>query len=370
MILTPIEMRHCLHKEPELSFREYKTTKILEENIKNIAKKYESNILFHYPLDTGFVVESKVNEGKFLLFRADIDALPIKEETHCEFASTNESMHACGHDVHASILYGFIEYVLCEKIDQNFLFIFQPGEEAGGGAENIIKSGIIDQFDIHFCYATHVTDEYDEGTIASTSGVLFASCMEINLDFEGTSAHVAFPQNGNNAFFALRIFFDAIEKLPQNPLEPFVFSIGKVTSGDVRNIIPGHARAEGTLRTLDGEKSKVFLEKLKEIAKAQEIITGVKCQVSQGSFYPQVINDDYLFRQASRHLAKSFNFLDCGYKMTGEDFAYLSLKYPSLMIWLGTKNGKSHGLHNARFLPSDSVVSKGIEIYKRLMKIS
>ena len=119
----PIELRHRLHQFPELMFREYKTTKILIKNIEGI-----DNIKILRPLETGLIVEYKVNNGNFYLFRADIDALPIKEETGVSFASTNNFMHACGHDVHTSILYGLLRQVVANKTNKNILFLFASSE--------------------------------------------------------------------------------------------------------------------------------------------------------------------------------------------------------------------------------------------------
>jgi hypothetical protein len=151
-------------------FNEFETTKLLEENLSKL-----DGIKIHKPLETGLVAEYKVNDGPYLLFRADIDALPIKEETGAEFASKNDCMHACGHDVHTSILYGFTEYVTKSKIDKNILFLFQPGEEAGGGAEKVIDSGILDKFNITNAFALHVTDEYDKPVVIEE--------MDVDLDF-------------------------------------------------------------------------------------------------------------------------------------------------------------------------------------------
>ena len=128
---SPIELRHLLHQNPELMFNEFKTTEIILENLKTFKE-----IKIHRPLETGLVAEYTVNEGSYILFRADIDALPIKEQTNFTFSSKNNYMHACGHDVHSSILYGLINNVVDKKVNQNIIFVFQPAEEGGGGAKN------------------------------------------------------------------------------------------------------------------------------------------------------------------------------------------------------------------------------------------
>ena len=133
--ITPIALRHALHQTPELMFEEFETTRLLLDAVNSIQ-----GLIVHRPLETGLVVEYKVNEGDYLLFRADIDALPIKEDTGVSFASQSDNMHACGHDVHSSVLYGFIQKVVREKIKQNIVFLFQPGEEGVTGHKAKLKT--------------------------------------------------------------------------------------------------------------------------------------------------------------------------------------------------------------------------------------
>lgn len=366
MILSPIELRHILHKNPELSFCEFETTRILTENI----KKLDSNkrLKIHSPFKTGLLIEYTVNDSDYILFRADIDALPIEEETNVEFKSGNKFMHACGHDVHTSILYSFITWVIKENINQNILFLFQPAEETGGGAMNFYNTGIFDRFKIINAIALHVTDEYPVGTIAGTAGVLFASSLEVDIEFYGIKSHVAFPENGKNAFNALRLFMDAVDKISTGPNEPFIFGMGKIFAGDVRNINPGYAKIEGTMRGLSSKKTKQFCERIENILKGIQIITGVDYKLSTGAVYPEVIVEPNLFSILSKRLKTYFNFIDCGYKMTGEDFGYLSKKFPSFMFWLGTANGKQYGLHNPKFLPDDEIIAVGEKAFALILE--
>ncbi len=365
MSLSPVELRHTLHKNPELSFKEFETTKLLIKNIESIDTS--KKIKIHTPYKTGLLVEYKVNSDDFILFRADIDALPIKEQNDIEFKSTNDFMHACGHDLHTSILYGFIEQVIKSKIDKNILFLFQPAEESGGGAMEFYKTGIFSSFKIKNAFALHVTDEYKKGTIASSPGVLFASALEIDIEFFGKSSHVAFPYEGKNAFNALRTFLDIVDKIPGNLNEPVVFAPGKISAGDVRNIIPMHAKLECTLRALSEEKVIDYLNNLENILKGIKVSEEIDFKITNGAHYPEVVVNDELFENLSSKLSDKFPFINCGYKMTGEDFGFLSKKYPSFMFWLGTSTGKKYGLHNPKFLPDDSVIENGINIYKEIL---
>ena len=158
MNISPIQLRHKIHQYPELAFQEFKTTELIISNVNDLPGSEELEI--HTPFPTGVLFEYKVNDGEFLLFRADIDALPIKEENEVEFKSANDYMHACGHDVHTSILYSFLEAVLKKKPNRNILFLFQPAEEAGGGAMKFYNTGVFNQFQIKNAFALHVTDEY------------------------------------------------------------------------------------------------------------------------------------------------------------------------------------------------------------------
>lgn len=364
---TPIQLRHQLHKNPEIAYQEFQTTELIINSIKAVDKN--KRLKLHMPFATGVLVEYKVNDREFILFRADIDALPIKEQANISFKSENNFMHACGHDVHTSILYSFIDTVLQIKPDQNILFLFQPAEESGGGAMKFYETGIFNQFKIKNAFALHVTDEYTFGTIASSPGVLFASALEIDIDFIGESAHIAFPNEGKNAFNAMRFFLDKVDNISKEIGEPFIFGIGKITSGFVRNIAPGDARLEGSIRALSEKSALAFCDKLNSVLNEIKISTGVDFKLTKGAHYPEVIIDESLFQFLSHSLSTKYKFINCGYKMTGEDFGFFSKKFPAFMFWLGTSKGEKFGLHNPRFLPPDEIVETGSNIFLEILSL-
>jgi N-acetyldiaminopimelate deacetylase len=355
-----------MHQHPELAFQEFKTTELIISSVKNLPGSAKLKV--HTPFPTGVLFEYKVNDDPFLLFRADIDALPIKEENETEFRSTNEYMHACGHDVHTSILYSFLIEVLEKRLEQNILFLFQPAEEAGGGAMEFYNTGVFDQFKIKNAFALHVTDEYPENTVASTSGVLFASSLEIDIEFIGESAHVAFPDEGKNAFNAMRMFLDKSDELLSSTWDSILFGIGKYTAGNVRNITPGYSKLEGSIRGRGGGDVNKFLEKIKLILEGIKTRTGVHYKITMGAHYPEVIVEGNLYKKLRSVLSEEFNFIDCGSKMTGEDFGFFSKKWPSFMFWLGTYKGERYGLHNPKFLPQDEIIETGKNIYAMILK--
>ncbi len=363
--LTPVELRHTLHMNPEIAYKEFQTTETIINSVKTLNGSEALRI--HIPFTTGVLFEYKVNEGPYLLFRADIDALPIKEANDIDFKSTNDYMHACGHDIHTSILYALTADVLKEKPEQNILFLFQPAEESGGGAMKFYETGIFKGYNIRNAFALHVTDEYPLGTIASTPGVLFASALEIDIEFIGESSHVAFPYEGRNAFNALRSFLDSVDKMPRNVSEPFIFGVGKIESGSVRNIAPGRARLEGSIRGLKKERVLDFTDSLRKILEGIKTVTGVNYIITAGAHYPEVKVNDQLYAYMESVLRDKFSFINCGYKMTGEDFGFFSGKYPSFMFWLGTSEGEHYGLHNPRFLPPDKTIDLGKSIFKEIL---
>jgi len=362
-IISPIELRHKLHQTPELMFQEFETTRLLLEAVGALPK-----IIVHRPTPTGLVVEYKVNDGDFLLFRADIDALPIQEDTGLEFASTNECMHACGHDVHSSVLYGFLQKVIEQNIEQNMLFLFQPGEEGGGGAKSVIDTGIFDKYQIRHAFALHVSDDYPIGAIASTPGTLFAAAIELDIIIHGKQAHVAFPSRGINALTAMRMFLDDTDAIVKSYDEPVLFGCGKINSGTVRNIIPAIARAECTIRALSVETLQDMIEQFKEALQNIAEEMGIRFELHQNSPYTEVRVDDALYGLCKKELSTIFQFIDCGYKMTAEDFGLFSRTYPSFMAWLGTSKGEHYGLHTPKFFPPDEAIQKGIEAFTCMLK--
>ncbi len=180
---------------------------------------------------------------------------------------------------------------------------------------------------------------------------------------------MAFTEEGKNAFNALRRFIDKSEKLIKEIKDPFIFGIGKINSGFVRNIAPGHAKLEGSIRGLSMKKVNRFLSELDKLLKKNKKKTGVDYKITKGSHYPEVIVDKKLYKKISIELSKKYDFIDCGLKMTGEDFGFFSQKYPSFMFWMGTSKGERYGLHNPRFLPPDEIIEKGKNVFFEILKL-
>jgi N-acetyldiaminopimelate deacetylase len=186
-MLNFIKIRKYLHQIPELAFEEFKTKEYLLKILKMLK-----DIKIHTFDFPGILVEYSHGKGEYTLFRSDMDALPITEETGCDFASEHPGkMHACGHDMHMTILLGLIEKVSNERIEQNILFLFQPAEEGKGGAKRILDTGTLDKFPIKETYALHVKGDIPVGTVSTKPGIFFANTEEVDIVFTGIGAHVA-----------------------------------------------------------------------------------------------------------------------------------------------------------------------------------
>ncbi len=360
-----IKIRKDLHQIPELGFREFKT----QEYILNILKQFP--LIIHTFDFTGIVAEYKKNDGDYLIFRADMDALPILEETGCDFESKHKGkMHACGHDIHMTILLGLIYKVFQENSNQNILFVFQPAEEGQGGAKKIIDTGIFNDFKIAGAYALHVYGKLPVGTISTKPGIFFANASEFNIHFEGKTAHVAFPENGKNAFSASIDFYQQMkERMTKKLGEKYICEIGKITGGQVRNAIPDKTIFEGTMRSFSDENQNKMKDIIREIAKEIELKTEVKVKPEFLSDYISVNNNQKIFDNFQKIIKNTqYKFLEAKAVMTGEDFGFFTQNFPGLLFWLGADNGQHYDLHYSKFLPDERAIAVGVDVFWKIIE--
>ena len=359
------EFRKKLHRTPEVAFQEFKTQQTIIDELN--AFKGLKMIKFE---PTGLLVEYSHGEGDYLLFRADMDALPIQENTDCDFQSENEGFsHACGHDIHITALIGLIKYVVEKKLKMNILFFFQPAEEGHGGAMHIIKTGVFDNYNIKNAYALHVTGAYPTGTIGVKSGIIFAIPQEFDIEFIGKSGHVSMPHKGRDSFLAAMSFYKDIKELITVKFpaqEPILFHVGKIKAGTVRNIIPEYCRYEGTFRCLSKDIKEEIKALMYLVAKSIELSHDVEVKINLLSSYDPVINDEYVVNKLIKHLPATINVVEVDYSMTGEDFGFFSGMYPSVLFWLGTNCDED--LHSSKFLPDEKCIDVALEVYKSILE--
>ncbi|HRS01672.1 MAG TPA: M20 family metallopeptidase [Bacteroidota bacterium] len=369
-----IEYRHTIHKNPELSFQEINTTKYIQQILNSLGVGNKT-ILKSQPNKTNndIGVLAKIGNGSHCIaLRADIDALPIYEETNSTFCSQNDGvMHACGHDMHTAMMLGVAEILKKyeNKLQNCVYLIFQPGEELlPGGAKLFIHSNIFSQLNLEAIFGQHINPELEIGKIALCSGPMMASTDELHITISGKGGHGAQPHLSNDVVLAasnLVINFQSIITKFRNPLEPAVLSITSIQTGNSTNVFPNEAKLLGTLRTYNQYLRQKLLEKIKENAElcAKQFDCEVVVNIVNG--YPPLVNDNeksefiinlgkQLFSNSQVEIAEP--------KMWAEDFAYYTEILPSAFWFLGTKENNEkeiYPLHSSKLLPTDESMFYG-----------
>ncbi len=349
-----IKIREDLHKIPEQGLQEKLTQAYL---LKVLGQFSCLKLRF---LGTGILAEYTQGQGKYKLFRADMDGLQVDEQTRASFASQHSGwMHACGHDIHMSVLLGLIQKVEQNRLKKNLLFLFQPAEELGLGAKKVISSGVLKDYEIEAVFALHITPDYAVGQVASKAGTIFAAAQEFDFDIVGKGAHAAKPQQGRDALLAGCELVQLLQRLKEKSNR---ICVGEFASGSVRNAIAQRAIIKGTHRSLC-KQDKIDLNKHLE-ASAQEVAQryGVKIDLRFGASTTEVVNHKELLAKMSRSLPQGVEFKKAPVEYTAEDFGVLSSIYPGLLFWLGGGVSR-HGLHNGKFLPDSKAIAVGVESF-------
>ena len=362
-----IKIRRDLHQIPELALHEYQTQKYLLQVIGNFNQK-NIEIRTCPELPTAILVLVRGSKPqKTIGYRADIDGLPVQENTGLSFASHNHGqMHACGHDIHMAVALGILAYFCDQQPQDNLLFFFQPAEESESGGKKAYEAGVFtgkwhpDEF-----FALHVTPDLPTGTIGCRLGTLFAGTTEINIDLYGKDGHAAYPQQANDMVVAAAALIEQIQTIISRSIDPIasgVITIGKVRAGTVRNAIAGHAHLEGTIRGLTQKMIERIDQRLREVTQgiAQSYNAKVDLQLNQGGYWP-VENNPQITSEFINYMKENtqINYQEMQPAMTGEDFGYLLAQIPGTMFWLGVND--SSQLHSATFNPHEEAIILGIK---------
>ncbi|MCU5745544.1 amidohydrolase [Staphylococcus sp. SQ8-PEA] len=366
--------RRHLHSYPELSLHEFKTTEYIIQFLKSL------NIPFERPLETGVIGYLEGNGNHTIAFRADIDALPIFEENDIEYRSQIDNvMHACGHDGHTTALMLFAkrcsELKKENKLPQNVIFIFQPAEETGGGANRLIKAGAFNSYDIEAIFGVHVMPFVDEGTVALRDEEITASATEYRFFLKGLSSHVANKEQGHSAGEALQHILAQVSQIQQfhlNGLKRNIVHMGRFEAGEAINTVPSHGYLEGTIRTYDANDLETVKEQMEKIAASVKLLFNVNCEVKFEEGYPPTYNAVQLRKHVTEALDNArFNIEE---KRTpylfGEDFSFYSQLAPSYFVFVGTRDeskGFVTGLHTSTLNFSEEVLIRIADYYEQLL---
>lgn len=363
-----IDIRRNIHKHPELGFEEFNTASLIIDTLNKYNIKFTDKIA-----GTGIVAKIGCEGEKTLLIRADMDALPISENTFLPYASEYKGkMHACGHDIHvASVLAAAIILKQHEsKINGSVIFVFQPAEETTGGAEPMISEGILNNTKVTAAICGHVNAEYDTGTFKVKDGPIMASPDDFMVKFIGKSTHGAQPQNGISPILPACEYVSVVNNTlakDEYKNNGNILSVCTISSNGGINTIPDEALVLGTFRSFSEESRNNVCRSLKN--EAVRVAENHKAQVefNYNFLYPPLINDRKMTNKFIDIAQKCFGedsveILDKPF-MTGDDFSYFSRLIPSVYFWYGGKKEEPTSLHSSKFNVNEDAIEISARIF-------
>ena len=360
-----VETRRYLHRNPELSFQEFETSAFIQK------KLTELGIEFKVMATTG-VVAHIGNGDRCVALRADIDALPIVEETGLEYASNNHGvMHACGHDTHTTMLLSAAQILKQQESTLGGVvkLIFQPGEEkTPGGASLMIAAGALQNPKPEIIFGQHINTDAPFGEVSFVAGPMMASADELYWTIKGFGAHAAQPHKGKDPLYAAAGLVHHLQSLVtkhRNPLLPGVMTITSIHGGSATNIIPDFVEMKGTLRSFDEQWRKEAWAFLEEHTKLYCALHGCEGSIEILKGYPPLVNDATAVefaRGVALSVLDSSMVSDFEPKMWAEDFSFYTQHMPACFWMLGGRPstmGTMPGLHNAKFAPEEKAMITG-----------
>lgn len=367
-----IHIRRWFHAHPEVSHDLAETRGYVMKRLDELGIPYD------YAENGGIIARLGKRTGKSILLRADMDALPIQEKTGLPFASEHPGkMHACGHDVHMTMLLGAAKLLKQHEADLKgeVILLFQEAEEVMGGALNAINSGLLDPMpDRAFSMHVFPSETEPSGTFCFSSGVFMSSSDQWKVTVHGKSSHGSAPQNGINAITAAAQMiqgFANIARYELDPQLPAVLTVCKIGGGDVNNIIPDTCSFEGTLRMVDEEKRAFMHTRMHQMVHSMEEAYRVSADL-QIHGVPRVYNDPEFVREVHDWIADLDGEIvqDVGRKinMVSEDFSEFGLRIPSVMLEILSKSpeGKHFPGHNPCVIFDEEVLYRGSAAYAQV----
>jgi hippurate hydrolase len=364
--------RRHLHQNPELGRDCYKTAEYIQERLKEFGI---TEIHAGYA-STGIVaiIEGQTS-GRTIGLRADMDALPITENTGMPYSSKNEGvMHACGHDGHTTMLLGAARYLSeTRNFSGRVALIFQPDEEATGGAEAMVEEGILEEFNIEEVYALHNTPSHDVGVMYTRPGPIMAGADSFTVEIQGKGGHAAYPHEVKDpivAAISIAQSFQTIVSRNNIPSDDLVISITQVHSGTTDNVVPEIAYLNGTVRTFDLSVQEMVIKRMEKIISGLAMSFEVNAKLNYQKGYPPTINHEESTNFAigvAEDVCGSDKVLSSVAKEMGaEDFSYMLQKRPGAYLFMGIGDGA--GLHNPNYDFNDAAAPVGASFFARLIE--
>lgn len=371
-----IEIRRKIHNNPEIGFDLPETVKLVREELESFGYTPEHCGIAGITALVGNprYSTSSGKASKTFLLRADMDALPMKEETNLSFASKNGFMHACGHDIHTTALL-MAARILKEREEElkgTVKLMFQPCEEAVGGATDMVNAGILENPPVDAAMALHVVHE-KTGSVGASKGTACASSDIFTITVKGKGGHGAAPHrcvDPINIAVHIHMALQALNSREVHPDEMLVCSICQMSAGTASNIFPETAVLKGTIRTMNVEVRSFARERLVQIVKQTAAVFRGEAEVEflhEG--VPPMENNEDLLKSSTVYIDRLFGEGTCYEipRMTGsEDFSVVSQKVPSILYWVGTgseEEGYPYGVHDSRVTFNEETIHKMAAIY-------
>jgi len=368
-----IRIRRDLHQIPEPAYTEKKTSAWVADRLKAAGLDVRTGIA-----KFGVVGLLRTERpGPTLMIRADMDALPVMEQTGLPFSSTHAgAMHACGHDAHMAMVLGaaLVLSKMKESLKGNIKFIFQPAEEGPGGAKPMIDEGVMENPRVDYAVGCHLWPGIPEGTIGVKAGTIMAAMNRFDIRIFGSQGHGAMPHLCVDALEVGTQVVNALQRIVSrhmDPLKPTVVSVGAFHAGKAFNIIPGEAELSGTTRTFDLEVWNSWESRMRKILQGVCDSMGARFELKFEFGYPPTTNDPFmtdLVRRCAGEVVGPGKVFEPEPTMGGEDMSYYLQRAKGCFFFLGVGRPGGAPLHNAKFDFNEDVLLTGIETYCRIAK--
>jgi len=364
------EIRQFLHQNPELSFHESGTADYILNKLEELGISSRSGLG-----GTGILAELGPEDALLTVgLRADMDALPITENTGLAFASNKTGcMHACGHDGHVAMLLGAARLLLQMKLPCRVRLLFQPAEERGNGALEMIKAGAIEG--LAAIFSGHIDTHFDTGTITVDEGIICAFADPFEIRLHGKSGHAARPHETKDAIVAAAGLITSLQSLVAREIDPnqsAVLTVGKIRAGETHNIIAEEAIIEGTIRSTHPQARRRVLEGLRRMVQGNASLYGITADLEFMDGLPAVVNRDLattVARQAAAAVIPAENVVSQGpSSLGGEDFAFYLQKIEGCMVRFGARiNDETGPAHSSTFDFDEKVLAVGAAWYAQVV---
>lgn len=370
-----INLRRKIHQNPELGFEVQETANLISNYLKKLGIEVTEKVG-----KNGVVGLLKGNNAdKTLAIRADMDAIPIQEETNLEFKSQNDGiMHACGHDGHVAIALGTAKILsqIKEKINGNIKFIFQPAEEKVTGAKAMIEDNVLENPKVDAIMGLHIWPDLKSGKIGIKEGPIMAAVDEFHIEVIGKGGHGAIPNKAVDPIVIASEIVGSLQKIVSREIDPLkagVITVGTFNGGSSFNVIPDRVKMSGTVRTFDQEVRSFINQRIEKILKSSVEGNRANYDLNYKFAHPSTNNDKKLTNQFIKKLKEVFEteniITNFESSMGGEDFSLYQQEVPGTYMFLGTKNNKknkTYPIHHPKYDIDESILKYGVEVFTNL----